>query len=135
MANSTTNIDLLPLSQKEIEHYTNYWCRCKGIRAKDLTTHPYIKDVVILIQWRDHFWNKANKSEQHHWSVLWNIVYESKRPAAQSKWEKLHTQTENIISKQQQLETQRQTIKALRKASVTTIHKEQVHNWGKSLLA
>lgn len=66
------------LSKSEITYYTNYWCKSKGISAKDLEAHPQIDDVVLLINYRDSMWSKLNKSEQAHWGAVWDWCYHRK---------------------------------------------------------
>jgi len=66
------------LSKKELEHYTNYWCKTKGISLKDLERHPRADDLVLLIAFRDALWPKLNKSEQSCWAGYWSSVYVKK---------------------------------------------------------
>jgi hypothetical protein len=69
------NTNQYPLSSSEVTHYTNWWCRSKGIKSKDLDSHPSINDVVFLIQFRDAMWSKLNKSEQAFWGAIWDWTY------------------------------------------------------------
>ena len=68
----------MKLTKKELEHYTNFWCRQKGIHAKDLESHPQVGDVVILVRFRDNLWNELEKAEQGVWAALWSWTYTSK---------------------------------------------------------
>jgi len=37
-----------PLSSDELRHYTNLWCRQRGIHARDLESHPCADDLVLI---------------------------------------------------------------------------------------
>lgn len=63
------------LSKSELEHYTNYWCKSKGISSKDLTEHPRIDDIILLLAFREAMWIKLNKAEQGCWSGYWSSIY------------------------------------------------------------
>jgi hypothetical protein len=66
------------LSKSEIQHYTNYWCKTKGISIKDIESHPRADDIVLLVAFRDAMWDKLNLSEQGCWAGYWNSVYKKK---------------------------------------------------------
>ncbi len=106
------------LSNNELIHYTNLWCRQKGIHATDLEKHPQADDVVLLIRWREEMWDKLNKSEQGFFAALWSYSYTNKCSLKQKHLKKLEKITieadirheKNTIIKQQQ----RQKIRQLR---------------------
>jgi len=106
------------LSQSELTHYTNYWCKTKGISIKDIESHPRADDIVLLVAFRDEFWNKLNKFEQASWAGYWSSVYVKKNKLKKKALDKL----ENIIitANQRHLKNlviqaqQRQRIKALK---------------------
>ena len=108
----------LPLSHSELAHYTNYWCKTKGISIKDIESHIRADDIVLLVAFRDAMWDKLNKSEQGSWAGYWNSVYFKKNKLKIKALKKLEQITitatnrhlKNIVYQAQQ----RQRIKALR---------------------
>ena len=64
----------------EQEQLIGYWVRTHGLKHKDLSKHPQIDDVILLIKIRDASWNKFNKSEQASWGAIWNWVYHKQLP-------------------------------------------------------
>lgn len=103
------------LSIKEKEHYTNLWCREKGIHASDLEKHPQADDVVLLIKFREQLWNDMEKSEQGVWAALWSWTYTRSLSLKKKHLEKLEL-IGNSVDFRQQKQLQRQaTIRAMRK--------------------
>ena len=104
------------LSHRELQHYTNLWCRQKGIHASDLEKHPQADDVVLLIKWREEMWTKLDKSEQGFFAALWSYAYTNKCSLKQkhlTKLEKITIQAtnkhlKNMIIKAQQKQKIRQ---------------------------
>jgi hypothetical protein len=99
------------LSHRELQHYTNLWCRQKGIHASDLESHYQADDVVLLIKWREEMWHILTKSEQSFWAAVWSWTYHKKYSLKQkhlTKLEKITIQATNrhlknmIIKAQQQ---------------------------------
>lgn len=78
-----------PLTSRELTHYTNLWCREKGIHSKDLEQHPCADDVVLLLALRDAMWTKLNKSEQGCWAGYWSSVYVKKNKLKNKALKKL----------------------------------------------
>ena len=106
----------LTLSSTEVTHYTNLWCREKGIHSKDMEKHPQADDVVLLVRWREEMWQKLTKSEQSFWSALWSWTYHRKYSLKKkhlTKLEKITLQAtdrhlKNIVIKAQQQQKIRQ---------------------------
>lgn len=96
------------LSPSEIIHYTNYWCRSKGISTKDLESHPQIEDVMLLLKFREGMWSKLNRSEQAHWGAYWNWCYHRKFLLKKKHLKKLELITEEA--------TQRHLIKIIKQS-------------------
>lgn len=69
-----------PLSKTELNHYTNLWCRQRGIHARDLESHPRADDVVLLLNFRQELWNDITYSNQRTWDAYWGWVYTQKKP-------------------------------------------------------
>lgn len=106
------------LSISELNHYTNLWCREKGIHAIDLEKHPQADDIVLMLKWREEMWHKLNKSEQAVWGAYWNHVYFKKFPLhkkALKKFEQITITASDRHLKELIIKAeQRQRIKALR---------------------
>jgi hypothetical protein len=105
----------MKLTKKELEHYTNFWCRQKGIHAKDLESHPQVGDVVLLVRFRDNLWNELEKSEQGVWAALWSWTYTRKFPLKAKHLTKLETIGNAVTFRQQKQSERLATIKAMRK--------------------
>ncbi len=103
-----------PLGKSELTHYTNLWCRQRGIHARDLETHPCADDVVALLAWRETIWHKLNRSEQASWAGYWNSVYHKKNPIRSKALKKLETITTQAEHRHLKTIIQRAKIKALR---------------------
>lgn len=106
------------LTSSELNHYTNLWCREKGIHSKDLETHPRADDVVLLLVFRDAMWTKLNRSEQGCWAGYWSSVYVKKNKLKNKALTKLEqitiTATDRHLKEIIIKAKQRQRIKALR---------------------
>jgi hypothetical protein len=63
----------------EQEQLIGYWIKSKGIKHSDFVNHPYIDDVILMINMRDEFWNDWNLSEQGRWAGYWNTVFHKRR--------------------------------------------------------
>ena len=68
------------LSQSELRHYTNLWCREKGIHSYDLENHPQIDDIMLLLAIKDEFGTEFSKSEQAIWGQKWGWCYNRQLP-------------------------------------------------------
>jgi hypothetical protein len=119
MADSNYN-----LSTQEKTHYTNLWCRTIGIKSRDLDNHPTIDDCILLIRCRDTSWQLMNASEKGVWAAFWNRTYHNQYPLKQTHLNKLSNIFENVMHRENKLETQRNHIKAIRES---THQKGSVH--------
>lgn len=108
----------IPLTKDELRHYTNYWCKTKGISSKDLDTHPRADDLTLLIAFRDAMWDKLNQKERGCWAGYWSSIYVKKnklKPKALNKLEQITiTATDRHLTTLVKTSQQRQKIKALR---------------------
>jgi hypothetical protein len=77
------------------EQLIGYWVRGKGLKHKDLVAHPHIDDLVLLVNIRDVYWDKFNRSEQAHWGAVWNTVYHKQRPLKQKALTRFERDCEN----------------------------------------
>lgn len=121
----------LPLSKSEITHYTNYWCKSKGISAKDLEIHPQADDVVLLVNIREAAWHMYNSKEQGVWSAYWGWVYSKKFPLKKKHLKKLQAVTEAALQRHKLKQQAGEKIRQMRVRHLTTIvNKPPVHNKG-----
>lgn len=97
-----------------VEHYTNLWCRQKGIHAKDLENHPQADDVVLLIKFREQFWPYMDAKEQGAWASYWSWTYTRKFSLKQKYLEKLAIIGNSATFKKQKQQERIATIKAMR---------------------
>jgi len=131
------NIDLLT-NQQVLTLYTTQWCRQYGIKPCDLgcstaitvdgkirpyqNAHPAIDDVIILIKFRDAYWQHMSKAQKQTWESMWEWTYTLKRSSRQKHLSKLESMTFDIennitytnLKAQARKERARSKIKALR---------------------
>lgn len=65
---------------KSIQHQTNLFCWQRGIKAKDLESHPCADDLVLLIRLKEEFWEDITKSNKQSLDCFWHWVYNQKQP-------------------------------------------------------
>ena len=97
-----------------IDHYTNSWCRQKGIHAQDLESHPQGDDVVLLINFRESLWNQMERSEQGVWAALWSWTYTRSLPLKKNHLQKLENIGKSVQFRQQKQAQRQATIQAMR---------------------
>lgn len=104
--------------QTLIEGVTNYWCRTLGIHYQDLTSHPHIDDVILLIKFIQEYQKEFKAKQRVEVHLIWHSCYNNKKPlgkkylkALQHIGNKIH-QVRNYRAKATQ--QARQKIKALR---------------------
>ena len=91
------------LTQSELAHYTNLWCKSKGISSRDLTLHPRIDDIILLLAFREAMWSKLNKAEQGCWSGYWSSIYHKRNKLKLKAFKKLEQIT--ITAEQRHIST------------------------------
>jgi hypothetical protein len=104
------------LSVSEITHYTNWWCRSKGISANDLSKHKQIDDVMLLLHISEEFKSNFNLSEQSTWGALWDWTYHRSYPLKAKHKLKLETICTQALVRRQQKQNQIEKIRQLRQA-------------------
>ena len=104
------------LSKSEIQHLTNYWCRTKGIHSRDLTDHPQVNDLVLLITIRDNLWQDMSATEQGVWSAYWGWTYTKAHSLKSKHLAKLENITKSVIFRQSQKQLAREKIRQLRES-------------------
>lgn len=124
MTGSAMTVTKKELSEKqrlqdiEASQFLGYWARTKGIKQQDLTQHPQIDDIILLIKYRDSIWGKLNKPEQSSWAGIWSWVYTKGYPLKKKHLKKLEqvytTATDRHLQKLIKQAEQKQRIKALR---------------------
>ena len=123
----------LPLTQAELNHYTNLWCREKGIHSKDLESHPRADDLVFLIKIKEGIWSDITLGNKKSWECIWDWCYHLKKPLKAKHIKKLEHISINAYNtskfKAQRKAEQRQRIKALRQnPTVATQNKISAEN-------
>ena len=121
-----------PLTNSELTYYTNLWCRSVGIKSRDLTKHPQIDDVIILVKFHQEFWFDLDKTQRGVWAALWSWVYHKQFSLKAKHLNKLANITASVIGRRSKAEKTRQHIKALRE-SIT--QQRSVHMTANPLLA
>lgn len=100
----------------EQQQLIGYWAKTKGISLSAIDQHPQPDDVVLLLNIRDSaFWHLFNNSEQAVWGAYWNVVYHKNKKLKIKALNKLEQIITTATNRQQTLENNRQTVKALRK--------------------
>lgn len=102
------------LTKSELIHFTNRWCRSNGISLRDLTNHPQIEDVVLLVNFRNEFWRDMTASEQGTWSAYWSLVYHKQFTIKQAHLGKLETIARSCEFIRQKQAERKATIQAMR---------------------
>ena len=102
------------LTQSEITHYTNLWCRSKGISASDLENHKQIDDVMLLLHIHDEFSKDFTKSEQATWGQKWGWCYNRQLPLKKKYKQALETICLQVLVRRQAKQQARDKIKQLR---------------------
>jgi hypothetical protein len=64
---------------KEQEQLLGYWIKRFGINRNDLTSHPQIDDLMLLIRFRAEFWD-MNRTLKNKFDRSWDWVYNHKMP-------------------------------------------------------
>jgi hypothetical protein len=101
----------------EQEQLIGYWIKRFGINRKDLTEHPQIDDVMLILQVRNFVKDNPghiSNREQAQLGAIWGYVYKKHYPLKRkylNTLENVITQLNTRIAKTQQA---RQKIKALR---------------------
>lgn len=107
------------LTHKEIEHYTNYWCRSKGIYYQDLTHHPQIDDVVLLISFIEEYQRDFKAKQRVEVFLIWDSCYNKRKPLGKKYLKALEKIGNNLNYirnlKEKHKQQARQKIKALRR--------------------
>lgn len=102
----------------EQEQMIGYWVKRKGLKHKDLSSHPQIDDCVLLVRFRDEYWTRLNVSERAHWAAVWEWCYHKQKPLKDKHLNKLEQAIIDSDTRHLQYlvksTTERQKIKARR---------------------
>lgn len=105
-----------------ISGVTNYWCRTKGFHSIDLEKHPQMDDVILLIKFRDEYWNEMNKSHKTSYYCFFEWVYKRKNELRQKHLIKLKQIALNLennrLAKKLKQQQAKSKIKSLRQAAL-----------------
>ena len=105
-------------SHSELEPLTNYWCKTLGIKANDLTQHPQIDDVILLIKFINEYEKEFTPKQRVYVYIMWDSCYIKYKPLSE-KYLKALTKLIHRLQQVRNLKTKhkqkaRQKIKALR---------------------
>lgn len=73
----------------EQEQLVGYWVKRFGINRKDLTEHPQINDVMLLIDFARQF-PDMNNHQQKRFDQAWNWVYHNTLPLKAKHFKSLY---------------------------------------------
>jgi len=110
---NSTNLNLLTQSELKT-YYTNVWVKTKGLKIRDITSHPQIDDAILLVKIRDEYWSFFNANNKGLWAALWNKVYHLQFNLKAKHLKQLEQLVITATSRQLELEHKRQLIKAKR---------------------
>lgn len=86
------NTDLKSIQQSqahEQEQLVGYWVKRFGINRKDLTEHPQIDDIMLLIQFSREF-PDMNNYQQERFDRVWRWVYHHTLPLKAKHYQSLY---------------------------------------------
>lgn len=84
--------------------YLGYWIKRVNLSLTDIDTHPYIDDLVLLINIRTELWRSMTASEQSYWGAIWNFVKNKKYPLNQKYLKRFESITLDILERQQRIQ-------------------------------
>jgi hypothetical protein len=100
----------------EQEQLVGYWAKkFAGITRKDLTDHPQIDDVIMLLKIRDELGKHFNNKESGMWGFCWSWTYHHRCSLKKKHLKKLETIIIGITKRLEQKALYRQRIKARRR--------------------
>jgi hypothetical protein len=99
---------------KEQEQLLGYWIKRFGINRNDLTSHPQIDDLILLIRWRAEFYRDGKAKHKRFFDNVWKWVYNNKLPLKAKQLSTLGYYAEGTIRHRQNIQAGRNTIKAQR---------------------
>ena len=111
------NIETLSIqhAQKlEQEQLVGYWIKRFGISRKDLTNHPQIDDLMLLIKYRAEFYHDSKAKQKRFFDNTWSWVYNNKLPLKAKQLRTLGYYAEGSIRHRQNIQAGRNTIQLQR---------------------
>jgi hypothetical protein len=106
------------MAQTLIDGVTRYWCRTQGIYYQDLTDHPQIDDVILLVNFIEEYQKDFKAKHRVQIYLYWDWCYKNRRPLQKKQLKDLLGIGERINYirnlKQKKLNQSRQKIKATR---------------------
>lgn len=93
------------------------WCQSQGITPTDLTDHPQIDTVVLLIQYIQEFQEDFNQQARQNFDAVWHWVYTQRLPIKRRHRQRLINQAQGIILRRQRIQAARTRIKAQRETT------------------
>lgn len=99
----------------EAEQLVGYWAKkFSCITRRDLTNHPQIDDVIMLLKIRDELGTHFNNKESGMWGFCWSYTYHQKCHLKKKHLKKLETLVTGINTRLEKQNTARQKIQAMR---------------------
>lgn len=103
--------------EQDLNFVTGAWVRNWGISNWDLTHHPQIDDVILLIKIRQTCWHYWQSRERGYWSYVWDWCYHKKYSLKNKHLDKLQNSIYNSEHRQKKLRQRTQA-----KNSGTKVH-------------
>lgn len=112
MKKETTQIQ--QLKDNEQEQLVGYWIKRHGITKSDLTEHPQIDDVMLLIRWKDEFYRDGKAKHKRFFDNTWSWVYHNRLPLKANHLNILRHYAQGTIRHRENISAGRNTIKKQR---------------------
>jgi hypothetical protein len=62
------------LTQREIQHYTNLWCKQQGFKNRELDNELTADNLVLLVIVKQEHWQHMDKSSKAVWNGLHSML-------------------------------------------------------------
>lgn len=90
------------------------WLKKLGLKARDLTYHPCMDDLIILLDLHRELYNRMSWQEQKVWYGYWNIVYNHEFVLTKKFWNKFGRIVQAIDQRETRLQAHRDHLKSHR---------------------
>jgi hypothetical protein len=65
------------LSHRELQHYTNLWCKQQGFKNRELDNELTADNLVLLVIVKQDYWQHMDKSSKAVWNGLHSMLIKS----------------------------------------------------------
>jgi hypothetical protein len=62
------------LTQREIQHYTNLWCKQQGFKNRELNNELTADNLVLLVIVKQEHWQYMDKKSKAVWNGLHSML-------------------------------------------------------------